>query len=119
MQDYTQAAATSVRQRVTLETLMMQISGLVDQASGLAGDAERVADELCGPVPEAVSDGRPDGPRTGKLDQLSQMLDLVSHHQHRARAASRRVGNVVLGDADINNLGKAIGGATLGPKGGY
>ena len=118
MSDY-QNTATAVRQRPTFDTIMTQVAQLVDQASGLAGEAERIADDLCGETPEtSASDGREAG-FSGKLDALSKLLDMVSHHQHRARVANRRISGVVLND-DIKQAGTLSGvpsgGQILGAK---
>jgi hypothetical protein len=94
-----EAGQTSLaRQPATLDTIIGQITGLVNQASENAIGVEHIADEMCGVTPETVSaasDGK-DGSFNGKLDAISKLLDMVSYHQQRANVAGRRISSAVL-----------------------
>lgn len=86
----------NVRTRATLETILKQVSNLMEAGGAMAQDADRLADEICGSTPEAVSDAPMDGPRSGKLEQLSQFLELATTFQDNTRQSLRRLERVLI-----------------------
>ncbi len=70
-----ETAAKTAQEESELQRLAQRINGLHGNCQGLTATADRIADSISGPVPEAESEDALQEARTGQLGELENRID--------------------------------------------